>query len=186
MNIDWNSAREWVDVLLPALFGLLGTIVGGIITDRIQTEAQKRQFEESRKDHTRDKLVVLISEAMKWTDTVILLAPILPGLTDSESLKALSSGFGEDLKSSGSKVDQALQYLLFYIRDKKLRQKLVDFHALWEKRLEHTTGPLVEDKDPESARRTALRYVGEMRQSVSEMRELAEEVLSVTVSSESC
>ena len=65
MNIDWNSAREWVDVLLPALFGLLGTIVGGIITDRIQTEAQKRQFEESRKDRTRDKLVVLISEAMK-------------------------------------------------------------------------------------------------------------------------
>lgn len=187
--MNWNelaswmsSLTTWLNSLLPAIFGLAGTLIGACISYRGQSKAQKHQFEEARKDRVRSEIVTLAASAEKWMQEVSGPCLFFQGATIDEVAQMLSGNIGNELGKATEGVENSLNYLLFYVKDEDLHRNLADFYLLWDKRLENTTGVLTDDTfNRKDAFKATFAYVGEMRKSLNQVKVQALKTLPVSI-----
>lgn len=94
----------------------------------------------------------------------------------------LSGDIGNELSKTTDKVENSLNYLLFYVKDKELHRKLADFYLLWDKRLDNTIGVLTDEiLSRKDAFKATSVYIGKMRRSLNQVKVQALKTLPVSI-----
>ena len=189
MSMNWNELALWMNNLatrlnglLPAIFGLTGTLIGAYVSYWGQSKAQKSQFEEARKDRVRSEIVTLAASAEKWMQKVLGPCLLFQGATFDAVTQMLSGDIGNELSKTTDKVENSLNYLLFYVKDKELHRKLADFYLLWDKRLDNTIGVLTDETlSRKDAFKATSVYIGKMRRSLNQVKVQALKTLPVSI-----
>lgn len=120
-----SSLKTWLNSLLPAIFGLAGTLIDACISYQGQSKAQKPQFEEARKERVWSEIITLAASAEKWMQEVSVPYLFFQGATIDEVAQMLSDNIGNELRKATEGVENSLNYLLFYVKDKELHKNLL-------------------------------------------------------------